>query len=266
MGRTVESPGDILLRLRLPAGSDLLRIVANASRGICSDLSLDCGPNGITAQVMNSTHVALLVVKMEPTNFTEYSCARPVTLGVDADWFSQALGAGRPDDSLELVVASDLDHITLNFSGSEKGCGTDTTLELKLRDLDCEVLGIPVQAPRAEAWIPTKDLLQLCQALSEFGSRGVQVNICADEAGFSFTVVDELVQARYLLRNAGAIAITVDETCSGAFSLCHLAAFSQALGPGLVRLGFAATGEPLCVEYNRFSGGRLQLFLVPRIA
>ena len=117
---------------------DLLWMIVQAAHGVCEDLNLDCGVNGILAQCMNRSHHSLLVLSMDDHAFLEYRCSRPVTLGVSVGRLERVLRALRgygADQPVTITAPKDLECLTFTVGSSE--------YELKLLDLDTEFMTIP---------------------------------------------------------------------------------------------------------------------------
>ena len=66
---------------KLGDGTILKRIV-DAIKELVTDVNLDIGKNGISLQAMDSSHVALVQMKLDVGGFSHYHCERSMTLGL----------------------------------------------------------------------------------------------------------------------------------------------------------------------------------------
>lgn len=65
------------------ANAALLKKVLNAIKDLLNEASWDCTDNGMSLQAMDSSHVALVSVKMEAEGFEEYRCDRSINMGIN---------------------------------------------------------------------------------------------------------------------------------------------------------------------------------------
>jgi len=255
LGRDASPP----LELRLKSAVTL-QAVADAARGLCEDVVLECSNTGITAQCMDRGNTVLFALSLDADLFASYRCEQTLSLGLSAGRLAQVLHVGKPEDVLDIHATGDGEHLSFCFTDVDASrlCSVD----LKLMDLDGECHAIPEHAYEATVLMPARDFRRLCGSLAEFGQ---DVCIRAKHGDlFELCAGDQVVSTRQQVCHGSTAAVAVQQPCGGNFSLRHLAAFAQATGGrGLVRLALGE-GAPLAVQYNLWTGGRLCMYLAPR--
>ncbi|VDK25772.1 unnamed protein product, partial [Anisakis simplex] len=104
----------------------------------------DCSENAMCLQAMDSSHVALVSLKLEVGLFETYRCDRTINLGMSLANMAKALKCANNDDTcLIRYEENDADSITFTFEDTKRGKAQDVTV--KMMDLDNEHLGIPDQ-------------------------------------------------------------------------------------------------------------------------
>lgn len=103
-----------MLEARL-AQSNLLKRIVEAIRELVNDARFDCDDNGISLQVMDQSHVALVMFSLRQEAFESYRCDRNIPLGINLTSLSKILKCAGNDDTITLRAEDSGDTMGLVF-------------------------------------------------------------------------------------------------------------------------------------------------------
>lgn len=78
-------------------------------REICSDISVECNGDGITMQAMDTSHISLIHLVIQPDFFQHYRCDSPCTLGLNIPFMLKVLAVVKERTTVYLSKG-ELDH------------------------------------------------------------------------------------------------------------------------------------------------------------
>lgn len=130
-----------MFEAKLKEGS-ILKKIFEAIKDLVNETSWDCNSTGMSLQAMDTSHVSLVAVQLKSEGFTSYRCDRGLTLGMNLGNLTKILKCANNDDEITLKSPDDTDKMTLVFEAANKS--ENSEYQLKLMNLDCEYLGIPV--------------------------------------------------------------------------------------------------------------------------
>lgn len=89
------------------ADGNLLRKIVDSIKELVTDVNLDVSPSGISIQAMDSSHVALVQLKLDRDGFAEYRCDKCVTLGLSITNLGKVLRLVTGNDAITLKCNTD---------------------------------------------------------------------------------------------------------------------------------------------------------------
>lgn len=98
----------------------LIKKLVDSIKDLVTDINLDVSSSGISLQAMDSSHVALVTMKLSSEGFEEYRCDKPMTLGVSIQNLSKVLRCGGNEDSIILSCEDDPSKLKIKFENSSK--------------------------------------------------------------------------------------------------------------------------------------------------
>jgi len=101
------------------ANASLLKKIVEALKDLVTDTNFDCNPNGMGLQAMDSSHVSLVSMHLNPEGFTEYRCDRVLQLGLSLGSMSKILKCAGNDDSIALKAKEGGDTIEFTFENQK---------------------------------------------------------------------------------------------------------------------------------------------------
>ncbi|OXG43807.1 proliferating cell nuclear antigen (pcna) [Cryptococcus neoformans] len=177
----------------------VLKKLLDAIKELVSDGNLDCTEEGISLQAMDNSHIALVALRLEASEFDEYRCDRNMPLGVNLASLTKILKCAKDTDVVTLKASDDADALNLIFeSPKEDRVGE---YEMKLMDIDQEHLGIPDTQYDATVSMSSAEFARICRDLAVLGE---SVKIECSKEGVTFSADGEVGKGSVLLRqNAG---------------------------------------------------------------
>lgn len=244
----------------------ILKKIIESIKELVTEVNFEVTSEAISLQAMDASHVALVVLILRASEFEEYRCDRPQTLGVSITNLAKLLKIAGNDDSIVLRAEDEASVLTLVFTGkaNEKMC----EFNLNLLTLDSEHLGIPDQEHSAEIKMSSSEFSRICRELTQITDT---LNLAVNKETVKFAVSGDIGAGSITMKaNASDKAderlnLNVQEPVSMAFALRYLNLFNKASTlsdevvislspelPGVLRFGFDL--------------GELKYFLAPKIS
>ncbi|KAK0403444.1 hypothetical protein QR680_016920 [Steinernema hermaphroditum] len=259
-----------MFEAKLVSASTLKKIV-EAMKDLVTDAPFDCNENAMCLQAMDSSHVALVSLRLDAGLFETYRCDRTVNLGLSLANLSKALKCANNDDSCMLHYNEDTaDNVTFTFVDPKKEKTQNVTV--KLMDIDSEHLGIPDQSYAVVVEMPASEFQKTCRDLTMFSD---SLNITATKAGVVFTGKGDSGQSvvTYSTGTSGdadddgsnRVSIQVNEPVNVNFSIKYMNMFAKATSLS-ERVTLSISNDvPVVVEYPIEDNGHLRYYLAPKI-
>uniref|UniRef100_A0AC34QUQ7 Proliferating cell nuclear antigen n=1 Tax=Panagrolaimus sp. JU765 TaxID=591449 RepID=A0AC34QUQ7_9BILA len=266
------------------AKASILKKIVDSIKDLVNDAPFDCSENAICLQAMDSSHVALVSLKLGIDLFEAYRCDRTINLGLNLTNVAKALKCANNDDVCVLrFTDQDQDNVTFVFHDANKTKKQDNVtfvfhdanktkkqeLTIKLMDLDNEHLGIPDQKYAATIDMPSAEFSKACRDLSQFSD---SISIAATKAGIVFSGKGETGSnvitysgEKDAENDESGVTFEVNEPVNSTFSIKYMLQFAKASGfSERVRLSLSAN-VPIAVEYKIEEGGYVRYYLAPKI-
>ncbi|KAL1242974.1 Proliferating cell nuclear antigen [Trichinella spiralis] len=227
------------------ASASTFKKVLEAIRELLTDATWDCRESGIALQAMDSSHVALVALKLRAEGFDEYRCDRSISLGLNLTNMSKIVKTAANDDSLVLRAKEDDDTLALIFQSpnEDRYC----QYEIKLMDLDAEHLGIPDTEYDCVVSMPSSEFSRIVRDLGQIGE---SLTITCTKSGIIFSSKEILAQVRLL---CGKQHIWMMRRITKASPLSNTVQLSL------------SSDVPIVVEYKIEDLGYIRYYLAPKI-
>jgi len=213
--------------------SSAFRTMVEALKDILNDVNIVFDSNGMKILAMDSTHVALVHMKLHANKFERFYCPKPKVCGITVMRLFKLLKTMTPNDTLTFYIEKrEPNVLKIQIITNEKNL--KHTFELKLMDL-CDEHEINVQHEdfASVIRIPSADFQKLCRDMSQLSSN-IEIKSCANQLIFSVdnewvsqeTVISEtdsrLGKGLSYIQN-----LSPDVVIQGVFSLKFLCLFSK---------------------------------------
>uniref|UniRef100_A0A0K0FKL3 DNA sliding clamp PCNA n=1 Tax=Strongyloides venezuelensis TaxID=75913 RepID=A0A0K0FKL3_STRVS len=261
-----------MFEAKLPQASTLKKVV-DAIKDLVQDAPFDCSETGMSLQAMDSSHVALVSLKMDVSLFDTYRCDRTINVGLSLINMAKALKCANNDDTCHIRHDDDdHDNVTFTFKDSKR----DRTQEVVVRlvDLDNEHLGIPDTEYSVVLQMPSSEFMKTCRDLSMFSDT---LSISANKSSVEFSATGDNGSSKVTYNksasldddddNSDKIVLEVKSPVRINFSIKYMNQFTKATPLGEVVKISMCNGVPVIVEYPFGSDERssLSFFLAPKI-
>ncbi|KAJ4456373.1 putative Proliferating cell nuclear antigen [Paratrimastix pyriformis] len=256
-----------MFELRFEAAS-LLKQIIDAIKELTDQCTIEVSSTGLALQAMDSSHVSLITFKLKAEFFASYRCDRTLNLGLNLKVLNKLLKTVSNTDKATLRAEDDGDQLKLIIESPRR----TTTFDVKLIDLEAEVLNINTSEPKATIKMASAEFKQICADLLPLGDTLV-MEITKD--GISFSVTGSDTSGTVTVRTDAEPAedegarteIQLQEPLTISFALRLLSQFTKAtpLSP-TVELR-VSSDQPLCVSYEIGTDGHgsIQYYLAPKI-
>lgn len=242
----------------------ILKKVVEAIKDIVSNVNIDAGPNGISMQAMDPSHVALVNLNLKAEGFSDYRADKTFPLGIKLANLNKILKCAGNDDTITLECEDEPTQLTLKFENSIQSA----SFSLNLISLDSEQLQIPETVYSSRVVMPTSDFSNICKQLHQLSE---SVTIKTTHKGIVFSVNGDIGSGSLERKDnpsdktSEQTIIDIDEPVSNMFSLSILNYFNKAASLSeQVHLSLSEN-TPLVVEYKIEGMGSLKFYLAPKL-
>jgi len=245
----------------------LLKKLLEAIKELVTDANFDVNGSGLALQAMDSSHVSLVSMLLRADGFVHYRCDRSRTLGLNLTSMAKILKCAQNDDILTLKANDTGDVVTFMFESQDQTKISE--FELKLLNIESDVLGIPDQEYKAIVKMPSAEFQRICRDLTILGDTVV---ISVTKEGIKFSVSGEVGNGNIFIRPSSevdkkdeAITIELQEPVQLTFALKYLNFFTKATSLSNTVCLSLSKEVPLVVEYRIEDLGYIRYYLAPKI-
>jgi proliferating cell nuclear antigen len=239
----------------------MLKAIAASLKDEFEHVVIECGPEGMKAQVMDASSVCLASLEIGLEGFDGYECPEPVALGINVPNLDKMLSMCKQDDPVLLKAERGGDRMLVESVGAEE----TTNLEVKLFDIAAVSMGVPKLDPGAYGSLNSADL---SRKLRNFSHVGDSVTVSLTRASEVDPVRVGLATSSIELGSVGVSVSASDGAVSSAvsqtFSLRHMNSLLRAsVLSDTVVMGMSKD-MPMSLCFS-LPGGRLLFYIAPKI-
>ena len=207
----------------LLANGLILKKIIESIKELVTEVNFEVTSEAISLQAMDASHVALVALMLRASEFEEYRCDRPQTLGVSIANLAKLLKIAGNDDSIILRAEDEASVLTLVFTGknNEKMC----EFNLNLLTLDAEHMGIPEQEYSAEVKMSSSEFSRICRELTQVSDT---LNLAVDKETVKFSISGDIGGGSITMRANPSdkaderLILSLQEPVAMAFALRYL--------------------------------------------
>ncbi len=178
-----------MLEARLSQAA-LLKKILESIKDLVNDANFDCSSAGIKLQAMDSSHVSLVALELKSEGFDSFRCDRNLQLGINLGSMSKILKCAGNDDVVTIKCDDGANTVSFTFENQSKAFFLMTIssfrisnalfpeqdkvseFELKLLEIDSDILGIPDQEYQCVVKMPATEFQRICRDLTILGDTG----------------------------------------------------------------------------------------------
>lgn len=254
-----------MFEARLVQGG-LLKKVVEAIKDLVTDANFECTSSGFGLQAMDTSHVALVGLKLRADGFEHFRCDRDINLGMNLANMGKMLKTAGNDDIITISAKDDDAKVAfvVEAIGSRVG-----HFELMMMDIESEHLGIPDTDYEVTVKMPSGEFQRIIRDLASFGD---SVTITATKDGVNFSTRGDIGAANITCkqntateRDEDQVVIQLREPVSLNFSLRYFSSFTKATPLSEQVIISMSKDLPVVVEYPISDMGALKFFLAPKM-
>jgi len=262
--------------------ASLLKKIVDAIKDIIESAPFDIRNDALSLQAMDTSHVALVSLRLGRDLFEEFRCDRNVNIGLSMKNVAIALKCAGNDDTCMIRFDESGENTNILFSFLDEKSRRKQDITLKLMDIENENLGVPDQKYAAVVDMPASEFHRVVNDLSGFSdsicikaTKGqIQFEAVGGEHGGNLVTynseqeVDEdedMSDDGKKKKKDMSVKITSTEDVKLGFSVKYLTQFAKATKLSeRVRLSIS-NQSPIVVEYPIENDGTLKFYLAPKI-
>ena len=244
----------------------ILKKIIEAIKDLVADVNFDISSEGISLQAMDASHVALVVLHLKASEFDEFRCDRPQTLGLSVSNLAKIIKIAGNDDAITMRAEDEASTLNLLFEGKNEEKISE--FALTLLTIDSEHLGIPEQEYNSTVSMSSSEFSRICRELTQITDT---LTIETDKESIRFAVSGDIGAGTITLRHNDTdkaeerCLLEVNENISMAYALRYLNLFNKASNlSDMVSLNMSPD-IPIVVQYA-FELGEIKYFLAPKIS
>mmetsp|Transcript_8408 Transcript_8408/g.12414 ORF Transcript_8408/g.12414 Transcript_8408/m.12414 type:complete len:256 (-) Transcript_8408:27-794(-) len=245
--------------------SSTFKKLIESIKGLIPEANLECTSEGLSIRTMDKGHLAFLVLHLPAQNFDEYACDSPFKLGVSLESFSKFLKIGKDQDKLTLKASEEAEAMTIVFWDNK---GTKTTeLNMNLRVLDHDSLGIPETEYTAQMEFPSYEFHKICRDLQPITDT---LKIYVKKGSVKFELIDEMAAGETVLMPVDSekfterVLVKTNHDLEMAFSVKYLTLINRCSSLSDQVCIWMSQDIPIKIQY-KFELGEVSYFLAPKI-
>ena len=240
--------------------------IVESIKDIVNIVNIEAGPNGLSFQAMDLSHVALVSLTLRSEGFQNYRCEKNIPLGIKLVNLHKILKCADSSDVLTLECDDDPQQLKIKFESQTQDKTSKFCLNLMMQE--DEQLQIPETVYSSRVSMPSAEFSRIIRELAQLAET---VKITTSKKSIIYAVHGEIVNGDMELkennssRASEAIKIDVDEPVENSFSLSFLNQFTRAsLLSESVNL-YMSENTPLVVDFPISDYGSLKFYLAPKL-
>ena len=237
--------------------SDEWKAVISSITTLVEEATFEATVEGITFRGMDPSHVALIDISWPNSAFEKYNCDSDIKFGVRVDEFSKVIKRAEKKESIEISISDD-NMLQILIGKNKKwsmrlieGSASDTPLPKISYDSKIGLSSSTFDKILGDIDV-VSDYLSIKTATNnaEFSGKG--------DSGEAVINFEKGMQ--------GLEEITVNQECTGTYSLEYLNPIVKAMGStsNSIICEFSS-GKPLRIEFKVSNIGRIHFYLAPRV-
>lgn len=246
--------------------SSMFRVLIEALKDILPDTNIEFNSKGVRILTVDATHVVLVHLRLDGTQFEQYYCPNKQVIGVNMQNFFKLIKTMNNNETLTLYIEkNDSSRLGIKIENGEKN--TTTNFKLNLLDLDEEEIEVPSAVFSSVINIPSSDFQKTCRDMSnladvmEITSVGSQLRFkCHGGFAQQETIMGES-------SSNGICYVEKQKECDiiqGIFTLKHLVLFTKCTNLSPTIKMFLENDYPLIIMYPVGSLGEIKFCLAPK--
>jgi proliferating cell nuclear antigen len=219
---------------------------------IINDVNIYFDSSGIRLTAFDVARVTLVNVTMSMENFEEYECKYPVVVGINISNMYKLIKSTGNNDII--IIENTQEHLNISISNENKK--STSTFNLKLLDLNEEIIDVPDIDVKYVTTIPSFDFQKLIRDMMALGT---EMRIKRTDSHVEFFCEGDFANQITCIEDQPHI----DTVCDGLFSLKYIAMFvkSTVMCPIVQIMQNDDIDSPVIFKYSIANLGEIKFYL-----
>ena len=246
--------------------SSAVKTLIEALKEILTDINMEIDSSGIKIIAMDSSHVALIHMKLLAKNFEKFHCPKPVSCGISMLKLYKLLKIMSPNDTLTMYIEKDEPNdFKIQIETGEKGLKHN--FSLKLMDLFFDKVDVPPAEFSSVLRLPSSDFQKLCRDMSNLAD---ELDIKSSGNQLEFTIKNDWVEQTTIIQESGNNGMSYiqnlspDEVIQGSFSIKKLVMFTKCTNLCQNIEIYLKNDYPIIIKYAVANLGEVKFCLAPK--
>jgi len=246
----------------------MFKKIVESIKDIVNDVNLETSPNGISLQAMDSSHVALVQLRLERDAFEDdYRSDKSMVLGINMANLAKIMKLAQNDDVIILKTDENSGKLTIILKNTNMG--RHATFDLNLFNIDSESLGIPDTEYSAKVRMPSSEFTKMCKDVYLISET---LTIEATKEKVIFYVEGDVGKGNIELEHiekensVDSTILQVSDPVKLSFALRYINMFNKASTISQCVSFMMSAESPLVVEYSQQGQCSLKFYLAPKIS
>lgn len=245
--------------------SNAFKILIEALKEILTDTCLEIDESGIKITAMDTSHIVLVHMKLDASNFEFYHCLKKTSIGINMLNFHKLIKTINSNDTLSLIIQpDDINHLVVKIENSEKN--SKTMYKLNLLDLDSQSISIDPVEFNSVITLPSIDFQKIIRDMNNL-SDFVEIRNINKQLIFSckgdFCDQETIISDSSIDNKCKVQSKCQDEIIQGFFHLKYMTMFTKCTNLCNTVELYLKNDYPIIVKYEVASLGSLKLCLAP---
>ena len=168
----------------------LFKKIFETIKELVSEVNVDIKSDSMGIQAIDSSHVALIGLKINSDGFLHYRCDRDLTLGFSMNAISKVFKIAAPEDSITLQSRDGSSNLDIAFLDDKEQRAS--YFSIKLMTINYEQFGIPERNDDLATYIimPSKELSSIIKTVLEF-SDSITILTETNQMSFKVTIFND---------------------------------------------------------------------------
>jgi len=237
--------------------SDEWKAVISSITTLVEEATFEATVEGITFRGMDPSHVALIDISWPNSAFEKYNCDGDIKFGVRVDEFSKVIKRAEKNESIEISISDD--------SMLQVLIGKNKKWSMRLIEGSASDTPLPKISYDSKIGLSSSTFDKILGDIDVF-SDYLSIKTVTNNAEFSGKGDSGDAVINFEKGMEGLEEITVNQECTGTYSLEYLNPIVKAMGStsDSIICEFSS-GKPLRIEFKVSNIGRIHFYLAPRV-
>ena len=235
-----------------------IKTLVDVLKEIINDVNITLSPQGMKIKALDASKTALVHLFLKSENFEDYQCSEEQVIGINMLAFNKLIKSVSNNDTLMLSIIKGSEHVLhIEIVNIEKKY--NHKFELKLLDIDNEIINIPKIELNSVVTLPSAELQKLCRDMLNISQ---YVTITNRGGNLIMEVDGDYARQRTVLGDPESEES--EEVIEGTYSLKYLNLFTKATNLCNNVEIYMKSNYPIIIKYGVANLGELRFCLAPR--